>query len=98
MAEARTIDGVVAQYGPSARARLRPAFERAGIDYPPRRVWLLGLKEESRLELWAGNRSRVHVKDYPILARSGVAGPKRREGDLQIPEGLYRVSWLNPNS
>jgi murein L,D-transpeptidase YafK len=29
---------------------------------------------------------------------SGVLGPKLKEGDLQVPEGLYRLESLNPNS
>ena len=35
---------------------------------------------------------------YPILAASGDAGPKLREGDNQVPEGVYHVALLNPNS
>jgi murein L,D-transpeptidase YafK len=38
------------------------------------------------------------VKDYPVLAASGVLGPKLREGDRQVPEGIYRVPALNPRS
>jgi murein L,D-transpeptidase YafK len=38
------------------------------------------------------------IKTYPVLAASGAAGPKLREGDNQVPEGLYRISLLNPNS
>ena len=34
----------------------------------------------------------------PILAASGELGPKQREGDQQVPEGIYRIEWLNPNS
>jgi murein L,D-transpeptidase YafK len=29
---------------------------------------------------------------------SGVLGPKLKEGDMQVPEGLYKVESLNPNS
>jgi hypothetical protein len=39
-----------------------------------------------------------HVRDYPVLAASGRPGPKLREGDCQVPEGLYRVERLNPQS
>jgi murein L,D-transpeptidase YafK len=38
------------------------------------------------------------IRRYPILAASGVAGPKLREGDMQVPEGTYAVTLLNPNS
>jgi len=33
-----------------------------------------------------------------LLDESGGPGPKLREGDFQIPEGIYRVIWLHPNS
>ena len=35
---------------------------------------------------------------YPMTAFSGKLGPKLREGDGQIPEGIYRVEYMNPNS
>lgn len=35
---------------------------------------------------------------YHILAASGTVGPKLREGDEQVPEGIYSISGLNPNS
>lgn len=35
---------------------------------------------------------------YPMTAFSGNLGPKLREGDGQIPEGIYRVEYMNPNS
>jgi murein L,D-transpeptidase YafK len=34
----------------------------------------------------------------PILAASGLPGPKLRQGDGQVPEGIYAVPALNPNS
>jgi murein L,D-transpeptidase YafK len=33
-----------------------------------------------------------------VCARSGVLGPKRKQGDLQVPEGFYRVNVFNPRS
>ena len=38
------------------------------------------------------------VKTYPVLAASGDVGPKLREGDRQVPEGLYAIESLNPMS
>ncbi len=37
-------------------------------------------------------------KEYEMTAQSGRLGPKLREGDGQIPEGIYHVESLNPNS
>ena len=67
---------------------------------PPEQVTLLALKEEKRLEIYAADGSGGHrfVLSYPILAASGTAGPKLREGDKQVPEGFYRIELLNPNS
>jgi murein L,D-transpeptidase YafK len=38
------------------------------------------------------------LKTYPVLAASGGIGPKLREFDSQVPEGLYDIESLNPNS
>lgn len=95
----RSVQDVMVDLGPEAEARLRARFAKAGAAFPPRRAHLLAFKSERRLELWAeadGGRRRIH--SYPILATSGTTGPKLREGDEQIPEGIYRVTWLHPNS
>lgn len=95
-----TVASRVAEYGPAARTRLAPAFARAGVAYPPRAVTLVGLKDEARLEVYAGSRhdAQAFVTSYPVLAASGGPGPKLREGDGQVPEGVYRIESLNPNS
>ena len=103
----RTVAERVAQYGPAARARLAQPFERAGVSYPPRRVKLCVFKEEKRVEVYAGVGAGAEGRDddglkfitsYAITAASGTAGPKLREGDRQVPEGMYRIESLNPNS
>ena len=38
------------------------------------------------------------IKSYPFTGFSGGLGPKLREGDGQIPEGVYAIEYLNPNS
>jgi hypothetical protein len=95
-----TVAERVAHYGPAARARLAPAFTAVGAAYPPAQVTLLALKQERRLELYAEARGRgpVLVRSYPILAASGRLGPKLRFGDLQVPEGIYPIAGMNPNS
>jgi murein L,D-transpeptidase YafK len=58
-------------------------------------------KEERELEAWLEKDGIFHLfRTYPIAAVSGWLGPKRWEGDLQAPEGFYRVtpSQMNPNS
>jgi hypothetical protein len=96
---ARTVADVIEQYGEEAFARLVPAFSRAGLVYPPVKVALLILKAERSLEVWAFENDEWHfIKEYPIKGASGTAGPKLREGDRQVPEGVYRIIGLNPNS
>ena len=96
----KTVEGRVVEYGPAARARLQPYFQQAAITYPPQRLTLVGLKAERQLQVYATARSGAWrlVRAYPILGASGVAGPKLREWDRQVPEGIYPIELLNPNS
>jgi murein L,D-transpeptidase YafK len=95
-----TIEDRVAQYGPSARARLAPSFAAAGVPYPPARFLLLALKRERDLQLYAAGPAQAltFVRSYAVRGMSGELGPKLREGDRQVPEGVYRIVYLNPNS
>ena len=98
-ARPRTVADVIAKYGPAARARLTPHFRRAGVAWPPREIAILVLKQERRVAIWVrGANEWRFLRNYPILAASGRAGPKLREGDRQVPEGVYRIAHLNPNS
>ena len=96
----RTTEQVLAAVGKTNDRRLRGCFARAGLSYPPAQLTVLVLKREMRLEIYAptAGGKQVFVHSWPVLAASGSAGPKRREGDRQVPEGFYRVVLLNPNS
>jgi hypothetical protein len=95
-----TMQSVLARYGPAARASWKPLFARKGVSYPPRQLAILIFKRERRVAVWAANQRQPwrYIKTFNIFAASGVAGPKRREGDRQVPEGLYRIELLNPAS
>ena len=95
----RTVESVVQELGPSARARWAPLCHVVGLDYPPPELALLAFKRERRLEIWGRqNGPWVRIVAIPVLAASGVPGPKLREGDGQVPEGFYRIVAFNPNS
>ncbi len=96
----RTIDGRLREFGGRCDALWRGRCEKAKLPYPPARVMLLGLKAEKRLEVFAATADGPWslLAEYPILAASGGPGPKLREGDRQVPEGLYEIPSLNPNS
>ncbi|MDA3874515.1 MAG: L,D-transpeptidase family protein [Kiritimatiellae bacterium] len=93
----KTVADRVDQFGGRVRKRLVPAFERIDVAYPPETMTLLGIKQDRVLELWVSNPPKL-LKTYPILGASGGPGPKLLEGDRQVPEGLYRIESLNPNS
>lgn len=91
---------VLAEYAPITHDELRPYFESAKIHFPPKHLALLAFKEERRIELWANDDKhdwRI-IKHYPLTAFSGRLGPKLRYHDDQIPEGIYRITALNPYS
>ena len=65
------------------------------------RIYLRAFKTEKKIELWAKNTSDsvfVQIKEFSICDLSGDIGPKRRYRDLQVPEGFYHISKLNPYS
>ena len=94
------INTVVHEHGVKVDAKLRPAFDEAGIHYPPSDISLLAFKNEGVMELWARdeNTKWTYVKTYPLTAKSGALGPKLKEGDRQIPEGVYKIINFNPYS
>ena len=64
-------------------------------------VFIRIFKKEKELELWVKNKSDakfVFLKKVAICASSGELGPKRKEGDYQVPEGIYDIPSFNPNS
>jgi murein L,D-transpeptidase YafK len=99
-AHAATIAERVAKYEAAVHHRLAPLFKAQSIPYPPAKFTLIVLKEEKKLELHVPGTNGQYqlIKTYPILAASGTAGPKLKEGDLQVPEGFYEIEALNPNS
>ncbi|MGV3539444.1 MAG: L,D-transpeptidase family protein [Rufibacter sp.] len=64
-------------------------------------LYLRAFKLEKTLEVWARNNASQPFKlliSYPFCSVSGVLGPKRKEGDGQIPEGFYTIDRFNPQS
>jgi len=94
-----TVEDVLQAYGTYVTGKLNYYFAKAKVSYPPREVIFIAFKQEMKLELWArGSGEFRFIRDYHIQAASGVAGPKLRQGDRQVPEGIYRITELNPNS
>jgi hypothetical protein len=95
-----TVDDRLLEYAPAVHTRFKPYFDAKRVVYPPARLTLVALKEEKRVEIYAAgaNQELQFIRAYPILGASGGPGPKLREGDRQVPEGIYPIEWLNPTS
>ena len=64
-------------------------------------LYLRVFKQEDKLEVWARDpqhQSFRLLKTMAVCAKSGTPGPKRQEGDGQVPEGFYNISAFNPAS
>lgn len=82
-------------------ARVKAIFTQKEMSFPPVRILFRIIKSESVLEVWsasAKNDPMKLVKTYRICSYSGSLGPKRRQGDLQMPEGFYYIDRFNPAS
>jgi len=80
---------------------LAKLFKAKGLKYPSKDIYIRTFKASNEMELWARDNDTMEyslVKDYRICALSGILGPKRYEGDRQVPEGLYFIDDFNPKS
>ena len=83
----------------TSQQKLKRHLADANFIIYPKRLTLIGLKHEQLLEVWGEyHGKKVYITTYPFTAFSGQLGPKFREGDRQIPEGIYGIGYLNPNS
>jgi len=90
--------------------KLRTLLGRVGLQHPPQDVFLQVYKFEGVVELWARNDTSAPftmVTTYPAYnlpknyrvdptTDDLDGGPKQRQGDSKVPEGLYRVLYHNP--
>lgn len=94
-----TVESRLAEMSPSVHAEIRAWCTDAHVAWPPADVVLLADKSERTLHVLArGDGPWVRLTALPILGASGNLGPKLREGDGQVPEGVYAVESLHPNS
>lgn len=80
---------------------VRGYFQDKGLKYEGFNIFLRAIKNEAALEVWVKEKSVATytlLHTYEFCAFSGDFGPKRKEGDLQIPEGVYHVNHFNPES
>ncbi|MDP1603223.1 MAG: L,D-transpeptidase family protein [Legionella sp.] len=96
----KAVDNAIIKYGLRTEPELVKFFAKADVSYPPKDIALLAFKQERKVELWAktDDTSWHFVHSYPLTAISGRLGPKLKERDGQIPEGIYRLTSFNPFS
>ncbi len=80
---------------------IKNKLKKAGVDTSRFEVCMMIYKQEAELQMWAktkGTKQFSLVDTYPICRSSGSLGPKRKEGDYQVPEGYYQVCLFQPTS
>lgn len=82
-------------------ATVKQYFVEKNLSMDKFQLFLRAFKKEETLEVWIKEKNKKQytlLTTYDFCTTSGVLGPKRREGDLQIPEGIYTVNHFNPVS
>ncbi len=100
MGETLTEDRV-AEARKAAGPRVTQMRQATGNNSQKYAIYIRAFKLEKQLEVWGAEATTGPFKKiatYTIAAQSGVLGPKRREGDRQVPEGLYVIDRFNPAS
>ena len=80
---------------------LKAQFQQQKLIWPPQEMYIRSFKFDKQLEVWvreAVGAPFKHFKTYKVCIQSGGLGPKRMEGDFQVPEGFYYINEFNPNS
>jgi murein L,D-transpeptidase YafK len=76
-------------------------FINKNLNYQGYHLFLRAFKKEKELEVWIkpqGQSQYELLLRYDFCSVSGELGPKRKEGDKQIPEGIYSINHFNPQS
>ena len=80
---------------------LKSEMEKKGIDASNFELFIRVLKNDKLVEVWLRSKKENQYKlfkTYAICYYSGTLGPKRKQGDGQVPEGFYNVAVFNPYS
>ena len=94
-----SISSIQEKLSESVFDRTRDDLSSAGFDKFPGEILLVAYKHEKELYLYGKNETGwKQINVYPFSNFSGGLGPKLKEGDKQIPEGIYKIEYLNPNS
>ncbi|HEY3402683.1 MAG TPA: L,D-transpeptidase family protein [Ohtaekwangia sp.] len=76
-------------------------FLEKKLGYDKFNLFIRAFKKEMKLEVWIKENNKTEyalLHTYDICSSSGISGPKRKEGDYQVPEGVYSINHFNPVS
>ena len=85
----------------SKEEQLRKEFEQKGLEWPAKYIYIRSFKYDAQLEIWVKNDIKEKYKlfkTYKVCMQSGTMGPKRLQGDYQVPEGFYYINEFKSNS
>jgi len=80
---------------------LQKQFKLKKLKWPANYLYIRSFKYDSQLEIWVKDKIQDTFqlfKTYKVCALAGTLGPKRIEGDYQVPEGFYYINEFNPKS
>lgn len=80
---------------------LQKQFAAKGLAWPAKYLYIRSFKYDAQLEVWVKNDLKEPYKlfkSYRVCALAGTLGPKRMQGDYQVPEGFYYINEFNPKS
>jgi len=76
-------------------------LKKHGLNSKNYSLYIRVFKHDGIVELWGKDNSSSTYRcfrEYAICMSSGDLGPKRKQGDYQVPEGYYHIDRFNPNS
>jgi murein L,D-transpeptidase YafK len=80
---------------------LQKQFAAKKLKWPAKYIYIRSFKYDSNMEVWVKDEVTEPFKlfkTYKVCALAGTLGPKRLEGDYQVPEGFYYINEFNPKS
>ncbi|HEY0057768.1 MAG TPA: L,D-transpeptidase family protein [Flavisolibacter sp.] len=80
---------------------IQKQFRAKNLEWPFNYMYIRSFKYDGQLEVWVKDNRKEPFKlfkTYKVCALAGSLGPKRMEGDYQVPEGFYYINELNPKS
>lgn len=80
---------------------IKTLFQKKNINYSSFEIFIRAFKKENLLQVFAKNKTDKKFQlliEYDFCTLSGELGPKRKQGDMQVPEGFYHIERFNPVS